>query len=431
MKDIELQGRLRRLGMNPRQAARVTRDIRDRIHPAAVVAAQVLVRGERTRGLGLNMQSTASTMQYVKTGAAIGSVVPVIGTVVGAVIGGAIAGLKHILGNKDVRTSAADRAAAASILAQYMAAANLAGPNGALGAALTLAQLQQIFFSVQAVYGAEYGEVDPRFFDVYWQICDGLAKQVAAAAVTLPPGSTFNIAAVSGRSATGKVYTFGPTTAQLPSIVNLQTLGALMTELMMRDCSEASMSAGDRAYQNKHDPGGLKCKAFWNRHPENVRVMADVIAYELQQRNPSVFVDPNAIGPPPATLGVPQITATPAVVQAATALAVQNAAAGVIPQITTQAGTPDAFPANYQPLPAQQTLSPVADASGALMQQQLADQGVNMTSPDAQALLQQVATQGVQETPAGPAKAGLSVLQMALLASVAGGFLLMKGKRHG
>jgi hypothetical protein len=430
MYDVELVGRLRRLGMPPKLANDTARDIRDRIHPVAVVAAQALQNGEKNRGLGINAQSAATTAGYVTMGAKIGSVIPGIGTVVGAVVGAAVAALKHVLGNHDVRLSPQDRMKAAAILQQYMAAANLAGPNGALGAQLDSGQLQQVFFSAQAMYGGELGSVDPRFFDVGWQICDGLAKQIAKAATTLPPGSTFNISAVSGRSGTGRVFTFGPTTAQLPAVVNLQTLGDLLTQLMVRQTTEISMSAADRAYQNKHDPGGKKAAGFWLNHAENRRVMVDVIAYELQKLNPSVFLDPSNISPPPAP-GVPQITPTAPVVRDATALALINSAQGNVPSITSQAMVPASFPTTYVPAVAPGTLPPVADTSAALMQQQLAAQGVNMTSPDAQALIADVAQQGVQATPEGPAKAGIGLVPGLLIGAVALGFIVSGGKKHG
>lgn len=408
MKDTVLEMRLRFLGMSAPRAREVTKLVRDRIHPASVIAAKALHLSAKTGlsgltcglngcgctmgTLGINVQSTTQTVSYVSMGAKIGSVVPGIGTAIGAVVGGVYAALKHILGNHDVRVAAADVNACRTMLGQYMQAAAMAGPNGALGAQLTVDQFGKLFYCLLAAYGSDFAYVDPRFFGVFWLLADGMAKQIAKAATSLPPGSSFALAKVSAKSDHGEVYTFGPATVTLPSVVTLQTLGALLNSLMARFCGpEGGRSAGDLAYQNKMDPQGRKCALFWTGgHAEGVQLLQDVVAYEINNVAPSALINPNALNAPPGpSLVAPAITATPAVIQSATQLAVQNANAGVIPFIS---GTS----------PPLQALTPVTDTSAALMQQQLAAQGVNMASIPAQQLLQEIATEGVQATPAGP-----------------------------
>lgn len=414
MKDTVLEMRLRQLGMNAPQARDMTRLIRDRIHPASVIAAKALHLsangglsgcGCGLGTLGVNIQSTAQTASYMSMGAKVGSVVPGIGTAIGAVVGGVYAALKHILGNHDVRVAAADVAACKTMLGQYMQAAAMAGPNGALGAQLTVDQFGKLFYCLLAAYGADFAYVDPRFFGVFWLLADGMAKQIAKAATTLPPGSSFALAKVSAKSDHGEVYTFGPATVQLPGTVTLQTLGALLNSLMARFCGpEGGRSAGDLAYQNKMDPQGRKCALFWTGgHAEGVQLLQDVVAYEVNNVAPAALINPNALNAPPGpTLATPAVTATPLVVQTALQVAAQNA--GTLPYFGTG-------------------LTPVTDTSAALMQQQLAAQGVNMVSAPAQQVLQQVATEGVKATPAGPSlasplTAGVGWVGMGLLGLV-------------
>lgn len=113
MKDLELFGRLKLLGMPERQAWRLTARIRDEFHPVAAIAAAKLhgsgraVHGRRTRPLAGLEGSTGSGIQYAQmaskvggvaaggvasafglaSGAAAGSVVPIVGTAIGAALG--------------------------------------------------------------------------------------------------------------------------------------------------------------------------------------------------------------------------------------------------------------------------------------------------------------------------------------------------------
>ncbi|MHB8414597.1 MAG: hypothetical protein ACYDB1_04320 [Acidiferrobacteraceae bacterium] len=111
MKDIELYGRLKALGMPPARAWRLTAQIRDDLHPvAAVAAAKLRGAGGRvprgtsfsglagTTGAGIQYAQMASKVGGVASGAiasgfgiasgaAAGSVVPIVGTVIGAALG--------------------------------------------------------------------------------------------------------------------------------------------------------------------------------------------------------------------------------------------------------------------------------------------------------------------------------------------------------
>ena len=111
MKDIELYGLLKAAGVAPNVAWTMTRDIRDRWHPIAAVAAAKLHGAGQTRarfaGLGGSVQTGIQAAQIgskaggivggaiaagsgVAAGAAAGSVVPIVGTAIGAVLGFAI-----------------------------------------------------------------------------------------------------------------------------------------------------------------------------------------------------------------------------------------------------------------------------------------------------------------------------------------------------
>ncbi len=89
MKDIELYGRLKLLGMPAAKAWKLTAKIRDELHPIAAVAAAKLhgAGGPARKGLGLNVTGGIQDASY---GAKAGSIVPVVGTIIGGVIGGLV-----------------------------------------------------------------------------------------------------------------------------------------------------------------------------------------------------------------------------------------------------------------------------------------------------------------------------------------------------
>ena len=89
MKDIELYGRLKLLGMPAAKAWELTAKIRDELHPIAAIAAAKLhgAGGPARKGLGLNV---TGGIQDASLGAKAGSLVPIVGTIVGGIIGGLI-----------------------------------------------------------------------------------------------------------------------------------------------------------------------------------------------------------------------------------------------------------------------------------------------------------------------------------------------------
>lgn len=392
MYDRELNARLIALGMDAPQASRVAYAIRTHILPASVIASKALnvVRenpgllagsigatgdeclagcgcsGAGMGALGLNMQSTGTTVSYVATGAKIGSVIPGIGTAIGAVVGGVYAALKHILGNHDVRVSGADRAQCQNVITQYISAG-----GGTIGAAMTKDQFEQLNWCLFSIYGGPTNNVDYRYFQVHMQWAADAATQIVKAAMSGAKSVTFT--ALKGCPQDGRAcFTFTPKAAAFPNPVTVPALAAILNSVRAQGCACCG---------NIHPQA---CPALFTQ-PGMVEWANDYILFVLARDYPQA-----------AQSAAPTVTATPAVVQ--TAAQIASAAVAAPPAVTTPA---------------------------ALMSAQLADSGVNMTSPAAQALVSQVAAEGVQPTPTAMT-AGIGYAGLALMALVFFG-----SKKHG
>lgn len=421
MLDSELEYRLRRLGMNAHAARRQTAKVRDLYFPAAIVARETFDDPASPLGcaclgtLGINMQSTGSTVSLAATGAKAGSMImPGIGTAIGAAVGIVYAALKHILGNKDVRTSGAQKGECSQFLGQYLVAAQQAGPLVTLGPQLGLDNLEKIMWCFSAVYGGPVYNVDPRFFTIGWQQASDYAKQLTNAAFSKPPGSSFTSTATTGYSTDRKHSdTRPPATVRLPMPLTIAALADLCTTYMIASCSNKNKYASN-------------CPPYW-RQPVAQRLLFDLCGYWINQQFPQVFAPP-------------VVTATPAVVQQAGTIVARtgtttviNPATGqpvTVPLVSTTGGnTTVTDPVTgrvigggvaYYP-----TGNPTIDAVG----DQMSRDGVNMNSPEAKQILSDVAAEGVVQTPAGPVspmKAGMGIGAAVLL-----GLLFLGGKKNG
>ena len=429
MKDTQLQERLQSIGMSRDKAVDVTRQIRDRIHPAAVIAARALDVMQRREdayaknlegfgcGLsGVNVQSTAKTANYISQGASVGSAFGPVGSAVGAVIGGAVAALKSLFGSHDVRVSAATRGQCDQMITAYLNTAAQAGNSVTLGPQMGLDMLKQVNWCLASLYGAPVYNVDPRFFSVGFEQASAFAQQLVQAAFVYAPGSIVTIGPVSGSSVDGKhSYTEPAQQVTIPNPVTISALSELLIGPMLRSCQGHGAKS----------PGN--CPAYW-AHDGFHRMLFDLVGYWINQLYPQVFAASPQAAP---VVGAPIVVATPAVVRIAAAVVKQNVDAGSIdPSLIAPQVLPHPFMPSYQPSPNLPPMTRLQDGSAGLMQQQLADSGINMVSPQAQALLADVASQGVTTTPQGPSKvpfkAGFGLVATGVL------LLLFLGQRkHG
>lgn len=415
MLDTTLQTRLLALGMPARLAHAVTRDMRDVFVPAAHVAVLASRGRGPLRGLGCMegcgcesgglgalgvTQSQASTVGYASKGATVGSAFPVVGTAVGAAVGLAVAAAIHAFGNHDVRVNPNDMNACAGTLKQYVDTANTA-QGAPIGAQLGIDNLEKINWCIAALYGKPVNNVDYRFFPIGWQQTNQVAQQIATLAFKAPPGGTINIPAITGYTTDKKHSNTRPaTTMKLPATLTLQGLAALITPYMIASCSDGNKSAGN-------------CPAFWN-NPYAQRMLYDLMGYWVQKLHPEVFAPPKA----PVTPAVTKAAAT--VVATATGKPVSTGA-GMAKPAVTPSGAPIVVPPAV-----------AANPAAAAVYTQLAEQGVDMTSPQAQQIVQDAATEGVTPTAGGPKpqQAGFGMIGGVLLALVAVPMLL-KGGHHG
>lgn len=410
MLDTTLQVRLLGLGMPPALAHAVTRDMRDVYVPGAHLAIAASQGRGSLRGLGCMEgcgcglgalgvgQSQAKTAEIVGTGAKVGSAFPVVGTAVGAAVGVAIAAAIHAFGNHDVRVNPGDMNACAGTLKQYVDTANQA-QGAPIGTQLGIDNLEKINWCIAALYGKPVNNVDYRFFPIGWQQTNQVAQQIATQAFKVAPGGVMNIPAITGYTTDKKHSNTRPAvTMRVPSPLTLQGMASLITPYMIASCSDGNKSAGN-------------CPAFWNNTYAQ-RMLYDLMGYWVQKLHPEVFAPPKA----PVTPAVTKAAAT--VVATATGKPVTTGA-GTAKPATTPTGAAIVVPPAIASVPA-----------AAAVYTQLAEQGIDMNSPQAQQLVADAATEGVTKTPGGPQQAGFGMIGGVMLALVAGGMLL-KGKSHG
>lgn len=216
-------------------------------------------------------QAGASTASNIAKGASVGQkVIPIpgVGAAIGATVVAVAAAFRHIFGNHDVRTSGADKANCRNMLNQYLQLAAQAG--GVIGNQVPLSQLDQMHFCLATLYGDPIYNVDPRYFSVDITQADALAKQLANAAKSQAPGSSFTTSAVTGKSTDGRasgVFTYGPQTVTLPNPPSVQGLAQILRQLMNDNC----------AHRNKNPNN---CPAYWN-NPGFTQLAVDLIANAL------------------------------------------------------------------------------------------------------------------------------------------------------
>lgn len=419
MLDTTLRGRLLGIGMHPRLAHEMTRQIRDVYYPAAVVA----IAGAQGKGplaglgcgcmggdggncggalgaLGLS-QSAGSTMSYASKGATVGSAFPVVGTAIGAAIGVAVAALIHVLGNHDVRVSPQDMNMCAGMLKQYTDAANQA-QGAPIGAQMGLDSLEKLNWCIAALYGKPVNNVDYRYFPIGWQQTTNFVQALVTGAFKQAPGTILAVPAITGYTTDRKHSNTRPATqVRLPNPLTLEGLASLVTPYMIASCSDGNKSAAN-------------CPAFWNNAYAQ-RMLYDLTGYWVNKLHPEVFAPPK-VTPTAAVVAaakkvVATVTGKPAVSPSATVLPAKTPSGAVIV------------------VPAAVAANPAAAA----VYTQLAEQGVDMNSSQAQQIVADVAAEGVTGTAAGPksSMASFGTIGGVLLALVAGGMLLNRGKSGG
>jgi len=374
MKDIELFGRLKALGIPQAQAWRLTAKIRDELHPIAAVAAAklhgaggIVPRGSRAAGLGA---TTAQSVQIASTtakvgamaapaiasafgisaGAAAGSVVPIVGTVIGAAIG-------FLVG----KFFGPAKLGQASVTWNDMVAKGY------------LTQQQGRAFDERYFGEALKGAMDEG--NNVWPGCG--------------PDRHKNPDCFFGPMS--QVILAGYTSGKVPVTANTATVFQTVVIPWL-----ASGANGLVNWQNlTHEPGQpvgntgqeLLLEAATDRYINGLPIVrGDMQAYAgkgYTTHEPSI----NSV-----------LSQAPAVATVSSTLAPQamQSYASVPSGIVTQAG--QVAGQYYAPTPG----TPPVNTSAGILQQLLAQNGVGMASPQAQGLVGQVATQGVQQTAYGP-----------------------------
>lgn len=173
----------------------------------------------RGRGLGTTEQATGAATTSVAFAKA-GSIVPGIGTVIGAVVGAVVGWL----GSKKPppRPSPEQVAQCKALLDEYMAYA-AQSPDAPLP--LDRQQLLDLHWCMAALYGAEVGLRDPRFFNTGYEQLLGTAKQLVRKIYETPVGATVRVDAVSFKDPKGRAVTYPEYNFQNPVFTDLKTFG--------------------------------------------------------------------------------------------------------------------------------------------------------------------------------------------------------------
>jgi hypothetical protein len=422
MKDIELEDRLRKLGMSPDKARAMTRKVRDELHPvAAVAAAKVLAARSRDGdGMGSLGFSVTGGAKGAASGASSLSMLGPYGIAVGAIIGGLVAAFAH-KGTKPQR-----KARAAQVLQQLAAY-----PAASVGRTIEWGQKKEptsgYYLLIEALaygdlftgWGATlFADHPGTLLKVADYFVDG-ARSLIRAAGSAPLGSQLSIQVkgIDGKNDAPFTFSIANPGVTDPVQVSQQLLMPMVKAMLDRNPKGARGSAADTSSNNTVSVFAL---------------MADKLMSELGLPNVSA-----AIATQP-TATVP----TPVVAQAAqVAQSVVNA--GVVPSLVTPVqGQPQVLPTipdasqppiPYGPSPAyaptQTSLPPVQAASAGILQSLMSADGASMVSPDAQQLVSDVAAEGVTKTPAGPSSTPGWIIP--LLLGIGGMIIILPGKKGG
>ena len=403
MKDIELFGRLKLLGMPERQAWRLTARIRDEFHPVAAIAAaklhgagRVIHRDRGFRGLA---GTTGSGIQYAQmaskvggvaaggiasafglaSGAAAGSVVPIVGTAIGAALG--------------------------FVVGKFFGPAKLGQASVTWNDMVAHGYLQN-------TRGAGF---DERYFA---EAMKGAMDEGNNVWPGCGPDRHKNPDCFYGPLA--QVIRAGYLNGTVPVTATTQAVWQSVVLPWL-----ASGANGMVNWQNlSHEPGQpagntlqmLLIEAAVDRYVNGLPITrADMPEYQGQgytDHEPSI----NAV--------LSQVAASPT---ASSALATQSSAS--VPASLVSQGANLANASVALPNASVYTGSTVASAentSASLLQSLLAQNGVAMTSPAAQGLVSQVAAQGVTQTAIGPATGSGSALPSWLVPAGIAGVVAMK-----
>lgn len=426
MNDIQLYARLKDLGMPANQAWPLTAQIRDSLHPIAATAAQKVLKAAAA---GVNGLGTVTSSQEIQAGsaatgaavgAAYGSVVPGIGTAVGAVVGLVASMLVHT-GQGALRLQQANAIAQGLSTIPSAYVGRLIPWNGTA----TAPGLLQFISALMT--GGLYMSWDPSVesspsVNGNWSTCFqnaviAVTKAIIANAVGASVSVPIVISGVSGSPT--KTFTFtnpginvGPDAVAASIIMGPQGLMYWIIISIGETAAHASANATNSAAQ--------KVYALMVDH-----ATADALPASLS-----------------TTLANAPITQVPApVVAAANTLAASTVASGTVPTLQTTttagaaptvanvstpsslnsgqtAGTSAATDPTTAVLPATTALTQQQDTTAALLQQLIAAQGANLTSPTASQLLADVAANGVAQTPEGPSSMPSWLLPVGIAAAI-------------
>jgi hypothetical protein len=390
MKDIELYGRLKMLGVPDAKAWRLTAQIRDHLHPVAgVAAAKLHGAGNRVSLKGLGA-STGAGIQYaqvaskvggvaagavasgfgVASGAAAGSIVPIVGTVIGAALG-------FIVG----KFFGPAKLGQASVTWNDMVAHNY------------LSNTRGMSFDERYFAEAMKGAMDEG--NNVWPKC-GADRHKNPDCFFGPLAQVIRAAYVAGRV---------PVTASTQQVFQ---------SIVMPWLQSGANGLVNWGVLSREPTQQLLIEAATDRYINGLPLTrADMSEYSGQgytDREPSI----NAVlATAPAVTSVSSAVATQGSAAVPSGIVAQGQNVALVNQLRA-AGyglTPGADPLNpqsYYPPGTQQYGATVAPAgsqsatSGGILSQLLAQEGIGMSSPAAQGVVSQVAQQGVTQTAYGP-----------------------------
>lgn len=209
---------------------------RKAVHAAVLMfAKQDIARRTQGRLNGLGDAQASGAVTGAATGAKVGSIIPVVGTVIGAAIG-AVAGWVMSRA-KPVRASAAQIGECRQTLVEYMSIA-AQSPNAPLP--MDWPQILDLNWCFQAVYGAETGSKDPRFFNGGFEnLMRPLALEVVKKIYETPVGGTVNLDALNTKDIKGKPMRFTGMSFVNPTFTDLKNVATnVMTPIDIQTCKE-------------------------------------------------------------------------------------------------------------------------------------------------------------------------------------------------
>lgn len=219
-------------------------------------------------------EQAASAASYAASGAKLGSaIIPGIGTVIGAVVGAIVGWLSAK--KKPVRPTAQQLADCKALLTEY---SGYAAQMPTTPIPLDEAQLKNLNWCLQAYYGKDIKNLDPRFFDGSFTDLLAIARSLVKAIYNTPVGGTVQVSETVNK-VRGQTFRSSGISFTNPAFTSIQVFSETkFLDVAIQYCDQ---TAGK---------GRGGCPGLYNR-PEYRRWLMDLFGFAARTELPNISED--------------------------------------------------------------------------------------------------------------------------------------------